>query len=321
METLLINKYKPQSFEEMNLDSYLIDFLNTLIETSNLNLLITGENESGKTLLSHILLQQYYKNESIIEINKNILIINTLKEQGIQYFKNDLKIFFQTCSTLSHKKKTIIIDNIDLINENCQMILKEYIESYPNINFILTITNYQKLIDNLQSCLLTVKITKPTIEYLDTLLNTIITKENLIIDEDSKKFILQISNYSYKVIINYCEKIKLLHLKIDMLNVLRITTNIHFYKFEELHFLLKEKKIYEAMILSLKIIDDDYSVIDFLDNYYLFVKITLLIEEEVKYEIIKLICKYIIIFYNIHEEEVEIILFIKNIYNIYDKKY
>ena len=172
METLLINKYKPQTFEEMYLDSYLIEFLNTLIETSNLNLLITGESESGKTLLSHILLQQYYKNESIIEINKNILIINTLKEQGIQYFKNDLKIFFQTCSTLSHKKKTIIIDNIDLINENCQMILKEYIENYPNINFILTITNYQKLIDNLQSCLLTVKITKPTIEYLDKLLNT-----------------------------------------------------------------------------------------------------------------------------------------------------
>jgi hypothetical protein len=72
---------------------------------------------------------------------------------------------------------------------------------------------------------------------------------------------------------------------------------------------------------ALKIIDDGYSVIDFLDNYYLFIKITLLIEEEVKYEIIKLICKYIIIFYNIHEEEVEIILFIKNIYNIYDKKY
>jgi len=113
----------------------------------------------------------------------------------------------------------------------------------------------------------------------------------------------------------------LLNLKINMSNVLRITTNIHFYKFEELHSLLKEKKIYEAMKLSLQIIDDGYSVIDFLDNYYLFVKITKIIEEEVKYEIIKLICKYIIVFYNIHEEEVEIILFIKNIYNIYDKKY
>ena len=58
-----------------------------------------------------------------------------------------------------------------------------------------------------------------------------------------------------------------------------------------------------------------------LDNYYLFIKVTLLIDEEIKYEIIKLICKYIIVFYNIHEEEVEIILFIKNIYNIYVKKY
>jgi len=321
METLFIHKYKPQSFHEMYLDNYLIDFLNTLIETSKMNLLITGENETGKTLLSHILLKEYYKEESFIEINQNILIINTLKEQGIQYFKNELKIFFQTCSTISNKKKTIIIDNIDLVNENCQMILKEYIEMYPNINFILTITNYQKLIDNLQSCLLTIQIKKPTIEYLSLLFNTIIEKEKLTIDDESKEFILQISNYSYKVLINYCEKIKLLNMNITKNNVLQITTNIHFYKFEELDTLLKNKKVYEAMNLCLKIIEDGYSVIDFLDNYYLFVKITKLIEEEQKYEIIKLICKYIMIFYNIHEEEVEITLFIKNIYSIYDKKY
>ena len=30
METLLINKYKPQSFEEMNLDSYLISYRNSI---------------------------------------------------------------------------------------------------------------------------------------------------------------------------------------------------------------------------------------------------------------------------------------------------
>lgn len=321
MDTLFIHKYKPQTFNDMYLDDYLIDFLNTLIDTSKMNLLITGENETGKTLLSHNLLKEYYKGETLVEINKNILIINTLKEQGIQYFKNELKIFFQTCSTISSKKKTIIIDNIDLINENCQMILKEYIELYPNINFILTITNYQKLIDNLQSCLLTIQIKKPTIDYLLLLFNKIIEKENLIIDNPSKDFILQISNYSYKILINYCEKIKLLNMKITMDNILQITTNIHFYKFEELDTLLKNKKVYEAMRLSLQIIEDGYSVIDFLDNYYLFVKITKLIEEEQKYEIIKLICKYIMIFYNIHEEEIEIALFIKNVYNIYDKKY
>jgi DNA polymerase III gamma/tau subunit len=168
---------------------------------------------------------------------------------------------------------------------------------------------------------LTIQIKKPTIDYLSLLFNNIIEKENLTIDDESKEFILQISNYSYKVLINYCEKIKLLNMKITKNNVLQITTNIHFYKFEELDTLLKNKKIYDAMNLCLKIIEDGYSVIDFLDNYYLFVKITKLIEEEQKYEIIKLICKYIMIFYNIHEEEVEIILFIKNIYNIYDKKY
>jgi len=120
-------------------------------------------------------------------------------------------------------------------------------------------------------------------------------------------------------LINYCEKIKLLNIPIHLSNILRITTNIHFYSFEKLDKLLKEKQIYEAIKNSLQIIDDGYSVIDFLDNYYLFVKITNLLSEERKFEIIKLICKYIMVFYNIHEEEVEIALFIKNVYDIYER--
>ena len=38
-----------------------------------------------------------------------------------------------------------------------------------------------------------------------------------------------------------------------------------------------------------------------------------MLKEEAKYEIIKLICKYIIIFYNIHEEEIELAIFTNNL--------
>ncbi len=53
---------------------------------------------------------------------------------------------------------------------------------------------------------------------------------------------------------------------------------------------------------------------DILDNYFLFVKITDLLSEQQKYNIIPIICKYIAIFHNIHEDEIELALFSNNIF-------
>jgi hypothetical protein len=59
---------------------------------------------------------------------------------------------------------------------------------------------------------------------------------------------------------------------------------------------------------------------DILDNYFLFVKNTDMLIEDEKYTIIPYICKYISVFHNIHEDEIELALFtnnlIKNIHNI-----
>ena len=62
--------------------------------------------------------------------------------------------------------------------------------------------------------------------------------------------------------------------------------------------------------------DKGYSVMDIYDNYFAFVKITDLITEEHKYKIIKLLCKYITIFHNIHEDEIELALFTNNLIEV-----
>ena len=55
---------------------------------------------------------------------------------------------------------------------------------------------------------------------------------------------------------------------------------------------------------------------DILDNYFLFVKSTSILNENEKYDIIPLICKYITTFHNIHEDEIEIALFTNNLTQI-----
>ena len=59
-----------------------------------------------------------------------------------------------------------------------------------------------------------------------------------------------------------------------------------------------------------------YSVIDILDNYFIYVKLYDFKNDNIKYEIIKLLCKYITIFHNLHEDEIELALFSNNLHDI-----
>ena len=55
---------------------------------------------------------------------------------------------------------------------------------------------------------------------------------------------------------------------------------------------------------------------DILDNYFIFIKTTKMLSDEQKYCIIPCICKYITIFHNIHEDEIELSLFTNNLIQI-----
>ena len=112
------------------------------------------------------------------------------------------------------------------------------------------------------------------------------------------------------------EKIKLLNDNITFENANLICTDISFLKLEEYSGHIKNKRLREAVNLIYSIYDNGYSVIDILDNYFTFIKITNIFNENEKYEIISYICKYITIFYNIHEDEIELSLITNNLINL-----
>ena len=111
----------------------------------------------------------------------------------------------------------------------------------------------------------------------------------------------------------YLEKFKLLDKEITFDLANQVCTNISFTTFDEYNNLLKEKKLNNAVKLLYDIYDKGYSVMDILDNYFFFVKTTNNLTEDEKYKIIPYICKYITIFHNIHEDEIELALFTNNL--------
>jgi DNA polymerase III gamma/tau subunit len=147
-------------------------------------------------------------------------------------------------------------------------------------------------------------------------MHKIISAENISIDTDAKTFILNVSNNIAKVLINYLEKFKLLNLPITFELANNICTNISFFLFTEYIELLRQNNLHQAILLFYNIYDKGYSVMDILDNFFLFTKTTDMFTEQQKYDIVPLICKYITIFHNVHEDEIELALFSNNLCKI-----
>ena len=268
----------------------------------------------GKTSILNALIREYYAGLTDKQYADNVLHINSLKEQGINYYRNDVKTFCQTCSIVKHKKKIVILDDIDLINEQSQQVFRNCIDKFShNVHFISSCSNIQKVIESLQSRFTIIKIKPLQRNNLAKIMNKIKIAENIDINEDAENFILDICTNTVKILINYMEKFKLLNMPITFELVNNVCTNISFFSFHKYTECLKQRNLVGAINIIYSIYDKGYSVMDILDNYFLFIKTTTILTEDEKYMIVPLICKYITIFHNIHEDEIELAVFTNNL--------
>ena len=269
--SLFINKFQPLFFSDFEMNPELTNILNAFIEIEKLNLLLVGNMGCGKTSILNALIREYYKGFTSKEYEFNVLQINNLKEQGINYYRNDVKTFCQTSCSIKHKKKIVILDDLDSINEQSQQVFRNCIDKYShNVHFISSCNNVQKINESLQSRYTIIKIKPLVRENLVKIMKKIKMIENISIDDDAENFILDICNNTIKILVNYMEKFKLLNRNIDIELANNVCTNISFLSFAKYTHYLKEKKINDAIDLLYSIYDKGYSVMDILDNYFLF---------------------------------------------------
>ena len=316
-DKLFINKYQPLYFKDFGENNEVIKILKTLILIDDINILLIGDMASGKTSILNSLIKEYYSEFSLKDYEDNILYINSLKEQGINYYRTDVKTFCQTCSNIKGKKKFVVLDDIDFINEQSQQVFRNCIDKFShNVNFISSCSNNQKVIESLQSRFTIIKIKPLQRDNIYNIINNIKHNENIIIDDDAQEFIVNISNNTVKILINYMEKFKLLNEKITLNLAIQLCSNISFITFEEYTNLILNNELVSAIKIIYDIYDKGYSVMDIFDNYFIFIKSTNILTEEQKYKIIPYLCKYITIFHNIHEDEIELSLFTNNLIKI-----
>jgi DNA polymerase III delta prime subunit len=316
--TTFIEKYKPYYISDFFAEDRFYNVLRTLLKIDNLNVLFVGSAGSGKTTLLYALIREYYglsKGSPFPE--NNIMYINNLKEQGINYYRNEMKTFCRSSSNIFGKKKLIIVDDLDTINEQSQQVFRNYIDKYQNnVNFISVCTSIQKVIESIQSRLHIIKLEQLSQTHFHSIMNKIIDAENIVIDEESKDYLLKISKNSIRSLINYLERIHIYGEPSNIYICKKLCSHISFDRFEEIIQYIREEKLSEAMQVFFDIHDYGYSVIDILDYFFNYIKQTKLLTEDEKYKTIPIICKYITIFHNVHEDAIELALFLNNLCNV-----
>jgi DNA polymerase III delta prime subunit len=312
-------KYRPYYVSDFNLDERFLNVYNLLSKIDDLNVLFVGGENSGKTSFLYATIRDYYKLSRDDALpNTEIMFINNLKEQGINYFRSELMTFCKSKCSIPGKKKMVIFDDMDSINEHSQQVFRNYIDKYKsNVNFIGVCSNIQKIIETLQSRLHIMKIHSLDKSQIRDIMYHIIKEENICIDDESIEYLLCVSDDNIRNVINNIEKIFICgstsKKRIGLEACKRICSNISYNKLNGFLTCVKDCELENAIDILYSIHDDGYSVIDILDYFFNFLKITSNLDEKLKYLVIPIICKYITIFNTIHENKVELALFTREI--------
>ena len=326
MESFIV-KYKPLLLNDFELNNNIVDLLKIFIKMDSLNILLIGDSCSGKTSILQSIIREYYQNEkyedaTINEIKKsmdeNIMYINSLNDKGIQYYRNHVKTFCQTKCSIRNKKKIVVIDDIDFINGQSQQVFRNCIDKYSdNVHFIASCSNPQKVVNSIQSRISIIKLHNLNNKQLYNIIKKICVVEHIKIQKKALDFILSICNSSIRILLNYLEKFKLMNQMITYDMVLNICTNINFDNFKKYIVHCKNGNIRESIDILYSIYEKGYSVMDILDSFFLFIKSSSILNENEKYMITPIICKYISIFHMIHESNIELSLFTNDIIRLF----
>ena len=288
-----IQKYKPAFIKDFCFETNFQTMLDALFRIDNLNIIFIGPPSCGKTSLLYSIMREYYGQTDFATYETNVMMINNLKEQGIHYYRNEMKLFCRSKCSIRGRKKMVIVDDLDFMQEQSQQVFRNYIDNYKtNVHFLFACTNLYKVIESLQSRVQIMQIPSITNDGLRTILSSITSKENLRLTPQAIEYLIHISSGYVRPMIQWLEKLVIYKNSDDDYEytkemVVRICSTLSDDSFEEYFGHLSNGDMKSAVNLMYEIIERGYSVIDILEYLYDYVKRTVSQADDSKYVCIR----------------------------------
>jgi DNA polymerase III delta prime subunit len=300
-----LEKYSPTTIDSLPYESNFTTILRNFIDINLLQLILVSDNTFSKNIVINSII-------NTMQIAKrDILFLSNFKDQGVSNIRSEIKLFSQIAKTNSNAKRMLIIEDIESYSDNIQKLFINNIDKWSkNINVIITCNNLYNMNESLTSRLLPITIPVVTKSTIYSIIERICDKEDMKLSKDNIDLIITLSENNLLSVFHILQKCALLQENVELdEEIIKIScTIINIEKIKGYFNLVKSKKINEGYNYLLEIVENGYSVIDILNELYLFVKITSILSEEEKYKCFKIISDYIVNFITVHEEELELLI-------------
>lgn len=299
--------FKPKNMNDLLYDDLFIRTLEKYIEKPTFKLQLYGPNCSGKTCIIHTIMNILKSKYNLAK--DNILYINGLDDNQSLNIKKSLDIFVR----LPLKHKIIVIDNIDHITDKHQYYIKSRLDRYEDkLSFLVTSTNLHKIVVSLKARIHSLKIPIYDMEKIFDHIVHITNSFHYTLTREQIYYLIDKNNFVLQKIYTDLEKIYLYNVSkktIEDVTFYNLCGLNEYALFTEYMKYCLEDDYEHSFEMIESIIEKGYNVIDFLDFFNQYIKVSKNISEELRGEIIKLISYYITIYYTIHEDIIELSLF------------
>jgi replication factor C large subunit len=207
-------KYRPKNLDDLIMSSeskniiksWIQDFKDKKKKCKNC-LFLHGSPGLGKTTIANVILNQY--DYDIIELNASEVRNQKLLKERLDKVNSNINII--DCMCMKKKHMGIIFDEIDGVSSGEKSGISEIsniiFEKGVNKNtpFICISNTLSKKIDAIKKKSIYVKINKPNKLNLKKILNKVLDKENIKVNDEIKELIVNSSNFDIRRLINLAE--------------------------------------------------------------------------------------------------------------------
>ena len=296
--------FQPKSINELCVSQHIQEHLLKNIMKNSFHILLYGDKDSGKTTMLNCILNEYYNKYS----DEDVIFIQGLKEHSLTVIKQNIYSFC-LFPLRNEKKRTIVIDDIDLLNTNGYDIILYCMDNYrEHINILISCTDKYKLSNQLLTRFEMIPTKYDRFKF-GKIYKKIIQSIPIHLEEECNNVLMNQSNYSFRVLFAILDKLYYVRKKTyNKHDVEQICGIIDYEIFEKYTNYWKSKNIMKANEQLEILIEKGYTMIDILELYFVYIKQQTILEKQLVLSVIACISKYITYFYSIHESIIELYL-------------